>query len=126
MGPQLTSLVEHYKRMQVVKCCLLANSKDEKVRAVYEAKKAREEGFNNRWCATQELSNLEPVVEHSTRFAGQTGRAGLGSNVSDPYIANPTVSEYRSKVTSTLAEQCEEDRVRRLMPCSSGSLDTLE
>ena len=79
---------------------------------MYGAKKAREEGFTNRWSATQELSNLEPIVEHEIRFAGQTSRAGLGSNISDPYIANPTVAEHRAKVTSTLAEQCEEERVR--------------
>ena len=112
LGLQLTSLEEHYQRMQLVKCCLLANSKDNTVRAVYEAKKQREEGFKNRWSGTKELSNLEPIVEHATRFAGQTGRSGLGWNLSNPYIANPTVAEHRSKVTSTLADQCEEDRVR--------------
>ena len=112
LGLQLTSLAEHYKRMQLVRCCLLCNSKDDNVRAVYEAKKHREEGFAGRWSATKELSNLEPVVEHAIRFAGQTDRSGLGSNISDPYIANPTVADLRSKVTSTLADQCEEKRVQ--------------
>jgi hypothetical protein len=112
LGLQLTSLSEHFQRMQLVKCCLLANSKDDKVQAIYEAKKKREEGFNNRWSGTKELSILEPIVEHATRFAGQTGRSGLGSNISNPYNANPTVAEYRSKVTATFADQCEEDRVR--------------
>jgi hypothetical protein len=53
LGLQLTPLFEHIQRMQLVKCCLLANSKDDKVRAIYEAKKNREEGFNNRWSGTK-------------------------------------------------------------------------
>ncbi len=40
LGLQLTSIVYHYQRMQLVKCCLLASSKDEKVRKILETKKA--------------------------------------------------------------------------------------
>jgi len=56
LGLQLTSLEEHYQRMQLVKCFLLS-SKDENVRAVYQAKKEREETLSTRWSGTKELSN---------------------------------------------------------------------
>jgi len=58
LGLQLTSIVYHYQRMQLVKCCLLANSKDERVRAIFEAKKARVIGFARRWSASKELGIL--------------------------------------------------------------------
>jgi hypothetical protein len=36
LGLQLTAIVEHYKHLQLVKCCLLENSADENVRAIYD------------------------------------------------------------------------------------------
>ena len=40
LGLQLTSVEHHYEHLQLVKCCLLENSKDDNVRALY---KLREE-----------------------------------------------------------------------------------
>ena len=109
LGLQLTSIVDHFERMQLVKCCLLANSKDSNVSTIYEAKRERQAGFSKRWSATQELSHLEPEVDRDIRFPAHTGRAGLGFGL---HIADPTVAEYRSKVTETFAKECEADRVR--------------
>src|SRR5690242_16428905 len=58
LGLQLTSIEYHYQRMQLVKCCLLANSKDEKVRRIFEAKKAHVIKFARRWSAAKELCTL--------------------------------------------------------------------
>ena len=90
-GLQLTSIELHYQHLQVVKCCLLQNSKDGDVKAIYELRKERVSDFTNRWSGPKELTNLEPVADHNLRFAGQTGRAGLGSQKSNPYLANPTI-----------------------------------
>jgi len=112
MGLQLTSLELHYQRLQVVKCCLLQSSKDANVRAIYEQCKERVVEYNNRWSGPKELANLEPIVEHNFRFAGQHGTAGLGSNKSNPYIANPTEKQRREKIAETLVAQHEEDHIR--------------
>ena len=112
MGLQLTSLELHYQRLQVVKCCLLQSSADANVRAIYEQCKARVIEYNNRWSGPKELANLEPIVEHDFRFAGQHGRAGLGSNKSNPYIANPTEKQRRERIAETLIAQHEEDHIR--------------
>jgi hypothetical protein len=58
----------------------------------------------SRWLASNELSKLEPVVEHNLHFAGQTGHAGLGS-VNTLYIANPSIRERRQKITEALFSQ---------------------
>ena len=108
LGLQLTSIVYHYQRMQLVKCCLLANSKDDKVRAIFEARRIRVMNFARRWSASKELSLLEPVVDHSLMHPSQLGSSGLGVNKADPYVAEPTVKELRSKTTSTLAMLREE------------------
>ena len=91
-----------------MKCCLLQNSKDDDVKAIYELRKERVSDFTNRWSGPKELTNLEPVADHNLRFAGQTGRAGLGSQKSNPYLANPTTEERRAKITETLTLQHEQ------------------
>jgi len=108
LGLQLTSIEQLYQHLQLVKCCLLENSSDATVREIYELHKTRVSTFTNRWSGPKELSNLEPVVDHNIRFAGQVGRAGLGSNLGNPYVANPTLQERRSKVTEALTNQREQ------------------
>jgi hypothetical protein len=112
LGLQLTSIEYHFEHLQLVTCCLLENSSDETVRAVYKLKKDRVSEFKTRWAAPNELSKLDAVAEHNLRFAGQTGRAGLGSLKNDPYIAHPTMKQRREKITSALSDQHEEDHVR--------------
>ena len=108
----MTSLEMHYHCMQVTKCCLLQNSQDPKVRAIYENFKRQKQMHEKRWSGPQELAKLAPVAEHNLRFAVQTGTAGLGSRKSDPYIANPTKKEMRNKITETLIARHEEDHLR--------------
>ena len=108
LGLQLTSIVYHYQRMQLVKCCLLANSKDERVRAIFEAKKAHVLNFARRWSASKELCTLQPVVDFNLHYPSQMSKSGLGANKADPFIAEPSVKELRSKTTSTLAMLREE------------------
>ena len=112
LGLQITSLELHYKRMQVVKCCLLENSQDQDIRAIYELRKSRVVEYNNRWSGPKEVQMLEPIVEHNFRFAGQTGTAGLGACKSNPYVANPSKAQWREKMTETLVAHEEEERIR--------------
>ncbi len=112
LGLQITSLELHYKRMQVVKCCLLENSQAENVRAIYEQRKSRVIEYNNRWSGPKEVQGLDPIVEHSFRFAGQTGTIELGACKSNPYVANPSKEQWREKMTETLVTQQEEEHIR--------------
>jgi hypothetical protein len=109
LGLQLTSLVFHYQRMQLVKCCLLETSNDESIRAIYEAKRVRVMNFARRWSASQERVQLDAAVEYDTHFPSQNNKAGLGSG---NYIAKPSLKEIRQKVSVTLGKQLEDDLVR--------------
>ena len=68
--------------------------------------------FTSRWAAPNELAKLQEVVEHDLRFAGQTGRAGLGSNKADPYIANPSVEQLRAKIAGALHAEHEQKHLQ--------------
>jgi hypothetical protein len=102
LGLQLTAIEAHYKHLQLVKCCLLQNSSDDTVRAIYNVRKARVTTHENRWSGPKVLENLEPVADHALRFAGQMGTSGLGANRANPYIANPTTEQRRAKITEPL------------------------
>ena len=56
--------------------------------------------FSRCWSGPSELETLEPIAEHSLRFAGQVGTAGLGSRKSEHYIA--TTAERRDKVQKSV------------------------
>ena len=111
LGLQLTSIEFHFEHLQLVKCCLLENSSDETIKAIYQIRKARVGSFTSRWAAPNELEKLEPIVEHNLRYAGQTGHAGLGSQ-REHYIANPTTQQRRACTTAALRANHEEQHVR--------------
>ncbi len=95
--------------MQLVKCCLLENSNDESIRAIYKSKRARVINFAGRWSAAQERLQLDAAVEYDIRFGSQDNKSGLGSGNCN---ANPSMEEMRRRVSVTLRNQLEEDLVR--------------
>ena len=98
-----------------MKCCLLQNSRDEKVRKIYQSKQNRVSTFQERWSGPKELQRLQPIAEHSFRFAGQSGRAGLGSFKEKElkYVAKPSDEDRRSKVVQILKQDLEETYIRQ-------------
>ena len=94
-----------------MKCCLLENSEDELTQQIYSRRRERLKGQSSRWLASNELQKLEPVVDHTLRFAGQTGRTGLGF-LNSKYIADPSIRQRRQKLTEALTAQREERRMR--------------
>ena len=84
LGLQVTSLELHYQRMQVTKCCLLENSQDDKVHAIYENFKLQKQAHEKRWSGPKELASLAPLADHNLRYAGQFGTAGLSTCKPDP------------------------------------------
>jgi len=101
----------HFEHLQLVKCCLLENSKDETTRAIYKHHKDRVQHISSRWKAPIELAKLAPIVDHNLHFSGQSGHEGLGS-LRSYYLANPTKRQRRSKTIEALAERHEDDHVR--------------
>ena len=69
LGLQLTSLEYHFEHLQLVKCCLLENSKDETTQAIYKHHKERVQNMSSRWKAPIELAKIDPVVDHNIRFS---------------------------------------------------------
>ena len=90
--------------MQLVKCCLLENSNDESIRAIYESKRARAMNFARR----KSVYNL--IVRWSMIFVLDLRIIKL---VSDQEITlqKLSVKEIRQKV----GNQLEEDLVRHLI-----------
>jgi len=109
LGLQLTSV--EFPTPTTCKVLSLRNSNDETIKAIW-IRKDRVSEFTARWSAPNELKKLEPVVEHNLRYAGQSGRAGLGSLKENPYIANPSLRQRRASTTEVLKAKYEEQHVR--------------
>ena len=68
-------------------------------------------GFKVRWSGPKTLEALLPIAEHNIRFAAQKGNSGLGAHKAGPYIGNPTIRDWREKVTEALRAEAEEKLV---------------
>lgn len=99
-GLGLTSVSCFFKRMNVTKCLLLKHSDDKDIKDIYNHRAKREESLST-WKGTKETSDIELMVDHKLRFAGQTHRLGLGNNC---YKADLSPVEYRKLCTSTISE----------------------
>ena len=65
LGLQLTSLTVCYKKLQLVKCCLLKFSSDPVIKEIYGIKKDRVISFSERWSGPKALEMLIPVQSTS-------------------------------------------------------------
>ena len=112
LGLQLTSITMCYKKLQLVKCCLLKDSSDLTIKEIYEIKNKRVISFSDRWSGPKALETLIPMAEHNLQFAGQVGTSGLGANKGGRYIGTPTLKDLREKVTEALVATNEEEHMR--------------
>ena len=103
-GLGLTSVSDHYKYMQLIKCQLLQASNDSSISILYASKKARETK-GRVWRPTRALAVVDSEVQLKCRYPEQVGKAGLGHGKFNP---NPSKSERRklaAKVIKGLADQ---------------------
>ena len=106
LGLGLTSVVDYYERMQLIKCCLLQHSKDRQVVAVFESRQNKQLTETGRvWRATAVTRRLESDVAHQLKFPTQQGRLGLGSGNFNP---NPSTAEKRALVISASRLQAQQ------------------
>ena len=97
-GLGLTSVVDHFERMQIIKCFLLQHSEDADVRKVYESREKRESSETGRvWRPTPLTNSLVSDVSLQLRFPSQVGHQGLGSG---NFKADYSAAERRKFVTT--------------------------
>ena len=109
LGLGCTSITDHYQRMQIVKCDLLANSVDKFVKTIYRANEIREAAFVNRRCSTKAYTEAKAQTKLILMFPSQSGRQGLGAGNFDPY---PERQELRKLNSSTGLQIIEEKRMQ--------------
>ncbi len=107
-GLGLTDIVDHFERLQLVKCQLLSRSPCANIRSIYEAKAIRESGPGRKWRSTQANSEAEAIVHLKLRFQTQSGRQGLGAG---NFVANPSKRLCRKLVSATSLSLSQEKRV---------------
>jgi hypothetical protein len=107
-GLGLTSVTDHYQRMQIVKCDLLANSVDPNIRALFETRVKREATQTRIWSATKLHSMAVAESDLKQKYPANPGRQGLGLTRN---TANLNPSEKRKLVTQLALSFAEEKRI---------------
>lgn len=95
-GLGLTSIEDHFKRMQIIQCQLLSNSPCDDIITIYQAKVKREANGGCKWRATRLNAELEADVQLGLRFPSQSDRGGLGAG---RYNAHPAKAAVRKLVS---------------------------
>ena len=107
-GLGLTSICDHYERMQLVKCELLRNSTDSDIRELYRSRSARNAKLTRVWKATKLLSEVDAEVDLNLKFPVQNNNLGIGFGNFNP---NPSILQRRKLVTSKALSFSEQKRV---------------
>ena len=104
----MTSISDHYQRMQIVKCELLRNSKDLSIQELFKTREACNARLTRVWKASNVASVAKAEVELELKFPGQENRQGLGFGKYDP---NPPPATKRKLVTKKVASFAESDHI---------------
>ena len=107
-GLQLTSLTDHFVRMQLIKCCLLENSSDSDVVKMFQLKTARVRDFSKKWTANKNFLEVSEHADFNQRFQSQSTKLGLGHG---NYNNSPTPAERRKKISIAYTVTSEEKRM---------------
>ena len=107
-GLGLTSISDHYERMQVVKCELLSHSKDPNIVALYKTRESLNAKLTRVWKATNATMEANAEVNLNLKFPSQSNRQGIGFGKFNP---NPSLAEKRKLITSKTASFTEQKRI---------------
>ena len=77
-GLGLTSVIDHFENMQMVKSQLLYHSVCDDIRALFQARAEREAAPGRKWRFTNSHAKVQQEVDLKIRFQSQAGRQGLG------------------------------------------------
>ena len=107
-GLGLTSISDHYERMQVVKCELLSHSKDPNIVPLYKTRESLNAKLTRVWKATNATMEANAEVNLNLKFPSQSNRQGIGFGKFNP---NPSLAEKRKLITSKTASFTEQKRI---------------
>ena len=107
-GLQLTSVADHFVRMQLIRCCLLANSSDPSVVEVFQLKTAKVSTFKKKWAANNVFVEVSEHADFNQRFQSQSTKLGLGHG---KYNNSPTPAERRTQISKAYTLTSEEKRL---------------
>ena len=96
-GLGLTAIIDHFEKMQLVKCSLLQSSIDPTVQLLYRNREQVNAKFKRVWKATQLAKTVNAEVTLDLQFPTQSNKQGIGFG---KYKANPTFAEPRTLITS--------------------------
>ena len=107
-GLGLTPVVDHYKRMQLVKEQLLKNSFSRDIREIVQARIKREAKPGRKWRVSRLATKVEAEVDLQLRFPRQATREGLGAG---NFKAKPSLVEKRKIISGTASQFAEHERI---------------
>ena len=108
LGLGLTSIIDHYERIQLIKCELLQNSIDLTVQKLYHVRADKNAKLSKVWKATNVSRVVNAEVELNLKFPTQNSNQGIGFGNFNP---NPTKIEKRKLVTKTAFSFSEQKRI---------------
>jgi hypothetical protein len=103
----LTSIVDHFVKMQLIKYDLLQHSPDDSIKALISLRSHKEAKFSRVWRPTLLSESVNAEVDLDLKFPSQPNRLGLGFNHFNP---NPTPVERRQLITSKAHHFAEQER----------------
>jgi hypothetical protein len=108
LGLHLTSPVDHYTSLQLIKGQLLQHSVDQDVRKVWKAKSDKEAKMTRHFKASQLYKTAAAQVKLDLLFPTQDGRQGLGNG---NFKGEHTTAETRKLVSNTARGFAEDKRI---------------
>jgi len=96
-GLGLTSIIDHFEKMQLIKCSLLQNSIDPTVQLLYRNREQANAKLNRVWKATQLAKTVNAEVTLDLQFPTQSSKQGIGFGNFKP---NPSNAERRTLITA--------------------------
>ena len=107
-GLGLTSIIDCFERMQLIKCLLLQNAIEPSVQFIYKNREVKNAALMRTWRATKLLQVANAEVDLNLKFPGQNNRQGIGSGNFNP---NPKAEERRKMLTAKAFSFAEQKRV---------------
>lgn len=106
-GLGLTSISQHFSKMQIIRSCLLQNSEDPNVRALYSMRASKTVEWKIKWSAEKATKAATADAVLSLRFPSHIGRRGLGHG---DFSAQPSKADFRKMVVAA-ADRREQERL---------------
>ena len=104
----MTSIVDHFERMQLIKCELLKRSVDSTVSTLYHLREEKNANLKRVWKASNLSKIANAEVNLNIHFPLQTDRQGIGFGNFNP---NPTPSDRRKLVIAKAQFFSEQKRI---------------